>query len=87
MMKNNRHPHMLTASEVGEYVFCAKAWKLKRQGIQPRSSRLKEGTAHHVSHQTGVYWSRRLRAWGRLLIALLITGLIVWLLARLKLWP
>lgn len=83
-MKHNRQPIMLNASEVGEYVFCAKAWQLKREGVQPQSPRLKAGTAQHAAHQAGLAWARRLRALGRLLFALLIAILLVWLLARLQ---
>lgn len=83
-MKHHRQPIMFNASEVGEYVFCAKAWQLKREGVQPRSPRLKAGTVHHTTHQAGLAWARRLRALGRLLFALLIASLLLWLLTRLQ---
>lgn len=63
-MKDSRRQRMITASEVGEYVFCAKAWKLKLDGVRPESPRLEAGTAYHKAHQSGVHWAARLRGVG-----------------------
>ena len=81
-MQRSRNQPMLTASEIGEYAFCAKAWKLKREGVQPDSPRLQAGTAYHRSHQAGLHWARLLR---RLALAVLLLALAVallWLKAK-----
>jgi hypothetical protein len=48
-MKNFRQ-RMINASEVGEYIFCAKAWKLKRDGARrARSLKLAQPTIEGIS--------------------------------------
>lgn len=78
---------MLTASEVGEYAFCAKAWKLKRQGVVPKSPRLKTGTAYHQTHQAGLHWAQRLRSLGLAIILLALAAALLWLSGKVNLWP
>lgn len=55
----------IKASEIGDYVYCRRAWWLKRtQGHQPANVRqLEAGTRHHQRHGRLVQravWSRRL---------------------------
>jgi hypothetical protein len=39
---------IIRASEIGEYLFCKRAWWLRLQGIQPANHRaLEAGTAFH----------------------------------------
>ena len=80
-MKQSRWQYSFTASEVGEFVFCAKAWKLKRAGVTPDSPRLEAGTEYHQAHQAGLYWARFLRRVGLFGILLVL----FWLLVKLKL--
>lgn len=43
---------MIRASEVGEYVYCARAWWLRRvAGLQPEGQALRAmGSARHAAH-------------------------------------
>jgi CRISPR/Cas system-associated exonuclease Cas4 (RecB family) len=53
---------ILRASEIGEYLFCKRAWWLRRQGIQPANRRaLDAGTAAHAEHARSVVFSGCLR--------------------------
>jgi hypothetical protein len=40
---------VLSASEIGQYVFCSNAWRLRRMGYEPESPRLDQGTRTHVT--------------------------------------
>jgi len=53
----------IRASEVGEYVFCARAWRLRLDGYEPTSGRRarEAGTAWHLRHGKAVRRARRLR--------------------------
>jgi hypothetical protein len=55
---------IIDASEVSEFVYCAKSWYLKRGGEVPRGSRLKEGAIFHEEHETTVSRAARLRKAG-----------------------
>jgi hypothetical protein len=76
---------MITASEVGEFIFCAKAWKLKIEGASPESPRLEAGTAFHRRYQSGVTWARQLRGLGVVAACLAFAIALIWLVT--KLWP
>lgn len=73
---------MITASEVGEYVFCAKAWKLKLDGVRPESPRLEAGTAYHREHQSGVHWAKRLRGIGIAIGWIALAAAVIWLVIQ-----
>ena len=51
------------ASALGEYVFCARAWWLRREGVEPtRGGEARAaGTRWHESHGRSVARARRLR--------------------------
>ena len=55
MSNQDGHP-VIRASELGEYVYCAHTWWLKRsQGVQSRNTEaLRSGTAAHDRHGHGV---------------------------------
>jgi len=78
---------LIRASEVGEYVYCARAWWLRREGVeQTRGREAREaGTAWHMEHGRGVTTAARLRrlssAAGLLALACAIALIILWL------WP
>jgi hypothetical protein len=40
---------VLSASEIGQYVFCSNAWRLRRMGYEPESPFLGQGTKAHVA--------------------------------------
>jgi hypothetical protein len=72
---------MITASEVGEFVFCAKAWQLKRDGAVADSPHLASGVAFHSWHGSRLALDSRLHRLGVALIGaacLLLVGLLAW---------
>ncbi len=81
MSQEDRQP-IISASEVGEYVFCAKAWRLKRDGAIPQSLHLDSGSVFHQEHGRQVSRSNSLRKTAVIcaLIALLlfICLLLIW---------
>ncbi|HYE12986.1 MAG TPA: hypothetical protein VD968_00940 [Pyrinomonadaceae bacterium] len=62
----------IRASEVGEYVFCARAWRLRVDGVKPTSGgeAREAGTRWHRSHGRTVRRAKRLRALASLLFFL-----------------
>lgn len=71
---------MIRASEVGDYVYCARSWWLRRvAGEEPAGQERRElGTALHAAHSRGLAVSGLL-LWGGLIA--LAAGLLLWLLA------
>ena len=73
---------IIDASEVGEFVYCAKSWYLKRCGELPRGSRLEEGAAFHEKHEATVSRATRLRKAGKWLsiigFFLLVVLALIW---------
>ena len=78
---------LIRASEVGEYVYCARAWRLRREGVeQTRGHEARAaGTAWHTEHGRDVTAASRLGqlSWAAGLLALLcaLALVILWL------WP
>ena len=75
----------IRASEVAEYVYCARAWRLRADGHQPVSGgrRRAEGEAWHLAHGREVARSGkllRLAKWA--FYAALVTGLLILWVAR-----
>lgn len=77
--QHKRQP-VITASEIGEFIYCAKAWQLKRAGVAADSPALAQGTAFHTKHGARVSQAARLQRFARLSLLLALAGLIVWLL-------
>lgn len=78
---------MLSASEVGDYVFCARAWWLRAQGHE--ATRLQAardaGTEWHLAHGRTVASARRLRLAATILLltaALCALLLLLYLVLR-----
>ena len=73
---------IIDASEVGEFVYCAKSWYLKRCGEVPRGSRMEEGAAFHEKHEATVSRATRLRKAGKWLsiigFFLLVVLALIW---------
>jgi hypothetical protein len=82
-MANRRaQPEIVRASEIGEYVYCARAWWLHR--VQGHASRnvaaLQEGQVVHDRHGRDVNTFRRQRRLALVLAALaLLSGLMAML--------
>lgn len=41
---------VISASEIGQYTYCAQAWYLQRCGYEPESPALETGTSLHHAH-------------------------------------
>lgn len=54
---------LIKASEIGEYVFCARAWRLRMDGYEPTSGHQarRAGTEWHLKHGRTLRRARRLR--------------------------
>ena len=78
MSKTPRHNQtMITASEVAEFMFCAKAWQLKREGNEPDSPHLETGTAFHRKHGRQLSFASKLRRAGWVLVGLVLLLLVL----------
>ena len=70
----------LRASEVAEYVYCARAWRLRVDGHEPPAGqrRRAEGETWHLAHGREVARARRMRRLAKLaLFAALAAGLLI----------
>ena len=77
----------IRASEVGEYLYCARAWWLRREGVEPSRGHEARaaGEAWHREHGRGVTAAARLR---KLSVAAAVLALFCALaLVALWLWP
>jgi len=71
---------LISASEVGDYVFCALAWRLRAEGLEPASLRAVQqaGIKWHSDHGREVARAHRLRAATIIFTALaVILGLLL----------
>ncbi len=75
-MSRNRPGRVIRASEIGEYVYCHRAWWLGRVvGVENANrAELEAGIARHQAHGRGV---QRASLLGRLAVLLLIAAFIV----------
>lgn len=62
----------ITASEIGEYVYCPRGWWLKKKGNLQTTPQMIKGIAHHESIFSRINWNFRLK-----IIALLLIGIAV----------
>ena len=73
----------IRASEVAEYVYCARAWRLRADGHEPASGhkRRAAGEAWHLAHGREVARARSLRLLAKFaFLAALVTGLLLLIL-------
>ena len=72
--------YVISASEIAEFAYCAKAWHLKRCGEEAQGEHLAEGMAFHARHAAGVSQAKRLKRVGVLLVwlALLLLAVLLW---------
>lgn len=78
---------LISASEVGDYLFCALAWRLRAEGHTAASLQAARdaGTAWHQEHGRSVAHARRLRAAAMvLLLAALFFALLLLLYVVLR---
>jgi len=70
----------VTASQVGQYAYCARAWWLGAvEGHQPADlSVVEEGTRVHERHGWQVALARRLRTVALVLLAVALLSLALW---------
>lgn len=76
---------LITATEIGEFVYCAKAWQLKRDGVVADSPKLESGRAFHTRHGAQLALAGRLRQAGlavALAGGLLLLVFLVWYFVR-----
>ena len=70
----------IRASEVAEYVYCARAWRLRIDGHEaPTGQRRRaEGETWHLAHGREVVRARRMRQLAKsALLAALVVGLLI----------
>ncbi|HOG59017.1 MAG TPA: hypothetical protein PK137_01115 [Anaerolineaceae bacterium] len=73
---------VLRASELGSYLYCARAWWYQRLGIpSDNQAELKTGTNFHQQHASGVLQSFLLRA-AAVLLLILACALFILKVAR-----
>ncbi len=68
-------PQIIRASEIGSYLYCRRAWKLKKLGVESENrAELAAGTELHQRHGQKVIASSLSRTFGLLLfLAALVT--------------
>jgi len=74
--------HIITASEIGEFAYCPKAWYLNRCGEFAQSPHLEEGVAFHGEHEAGVAQAARLNRAGKKLGMIALILFVVMALIR-----
>ena len=71
---------LIKASEIGEYIFCARAWRLRVDGYEPTYGRQarEAGTAWHVRHGLATRRAQRLQRVAALtgLLAIIVATLL-----------
>jgi len=72
--------HWIKASEIGEYLYCQRAWWLRLQGAATANvQELAEGTRQHARHGRGWQWVSLQRG----LVGVLIVAALILLLMQL----
>lgn len=80
MVKKSHNKSIITATEVGEFMFCAKAWQLKREGNEPDNPHLESGVEFHRAHGQQLTFARKLQRAGWILVGLALLMLMILLL-------
>ncbi len=87
MPRINRR-YIITASEIGEFAYCQKAWYLKRCGEVADSPHLETGTAFHATHEAGASQAGRLNRAGKKLgvvaLVLLVVIAFIWVVTEMS---
>ena len=56
---NFRRDDVISASEIGQYHFCPRAWYLQRCGHQPKSKSLEIGKDKHIELGKVMYYAQK----------------------------
>ncbi len=75
-----RRERFLSASELGEYAYCRRAWWLRAvRGVttEQQGNRFSGGHAAHRRHAWSLWWARAL-GWLALLLVMTAIALLVW---------
>jgi hypothetical protein len=79
-MNNSRSTEIIRASEIGLYVFCARAWRLKMEGYESQNKAAMEvGSEAHQRHGARVVASVRARQLSIVLFIAAAVMLVLWL--------
>ena len=72
---------VIRASEIGEYIYCRRAWWLRRSGgYEPMNAKERSaGIVYHEQHGLNVRSADRVRRFALLLIFLAVGALAFWL--------
>ena len=71
---------ILTATDIGEYAYCAKAWQLSRDGVEPEGEQLDAGTAYHRQHGASIAQASRYERAGRRFVGLAFLCILMFVL-------
>lgn len=71
---------VISASEIGQYVYCSVAWHLRRMGYEPESPRLEQGFEKHKKIGVNI---DKIEAENRKSNIIALTGYIILLLTLL----
>ncbi len=80
---STRHEQIVRASEIGLYVFCARAWRLKADGYESQNvAEMTAGTQTHRTHGASVVASQHAQRLSVVLFVLALLVLALWLLVK-----
>lgn len=68
------HQMTITASEIGDYVFCKRSWWLRMQGMLADNEKLREGLRGHLQVAKDLAEKKRKMVLG---IIIVLTGIII----------
>ena len=69
----------IRASEIGTYLYCRRAWHLRKQGVESANqAELSAGTSLHRQHGRKILAASLARTLGAFLLILAFTLLTVW---------
>ena len=79
-METNQHKEIIRASEIGTYMFCNRAWWLKRQEGRASTNliEMSRGTRRHAQHARTVQGASALQRVSYTLIALSLIFIILY---------
>lgn len=79
-MESPRRERFISASELGEYAYCRRAWWLRAvRGVttERQSNRFSGGHAAHRRHAWSLWWARAL-GWIAVVLVAAAIALLVW---------
>ncbi len=78
-----KNPDTVTASEIGDFVFCPESWRLAQLGHKSANRSIQQaGTCHHTAKASAETVAGGSIAFGRILIVLALLALATWVLTR-----